>query len=722
MRVARRFGDAGIRNRVIMSLSVLVPFIGAIFSSVLALAVFARNPRSIAHGSFALGMLALGGEAACIGMSALASTAPSIVYWQKWRLACLAVVAGPWLVFSLSYSRGNHREFLSKWRVPVLASFILPIALALFFSKQFINRIYLAESSRNWAVGLDWAGLALSALVLIALVLTLMNLEWTFRVCVGTMRWRIKYMVLGLAVLFMFRVYTGSQALLFTSVAKTLAEVNAGALVVACLLISVSLWRSSRFTVDVYPSLTVLYGSFTVMLVGVYLLVVGVLAQIVTALGGATDFPLKAFLVLIAMVGLAVLVFSERIRQYSRRLISRHFRRPVYDYRQVWSVFSERISPLMEEPLLCRETARWVSDTFHVLSVTIWLVDSLRERLVFGASTSLPEGRVRELGIPKVDFGALVLAMSRKPFPVDIDESKEEWAKALRKCNPDFFLKSGNRICVPMVAGGNTLGLMALGDRVSGVPFSVEDLDLLKCIGDQVGGSLLGIQLSQRLLQAKEMEAFQTMSAFFIHDLKNTASMLSLMLQNIETHFDDPGFRDDALKAVSRSVNHLNELISRLGLLRQGLKLNLAEADLNEVVEKALAGLDGTISIKLSKHLGPVPKTRFDSEQIQKVILNLLLNAKDAVGANGEIRVETVREGEWAELVVADNGCGMESEFMARSLFRPFQTTKKKGIGIGLYHSKMIVEAHRGKIEVESEPGKGTTFRILLPITGEVAK
>ena len=70
---------------------------------------------------------------------------------------------------------------------------------------------------------------------------------------------------------------------------------------------------------------------------------------------------------------------------------------------------------------------------------------------------------------------------------------------------------------------------------------------------------------------------------------------------------------------------------------------------------------------------------------------------------------------------VSDNGCGMTPEFMDKSLFRPFQTTKQDGFGIGLFHSKMIIEAHHGKIEVDSRPGGGTTFRVILPMTGETS-
>jgi signal transduction histidine kinase len=112
----------------------------------------------------------------------------------------------------------------------------------------------------------------------------------------------------------------------------------------------------------------------------------------------------------------------------------------------------------------------------------------------------------------------------------------------------------------------------------------------------------------------------------------------------------------------------------------------------------------------------PLPQLSLDAEQIKKVVTNLVLNAGDALRGPGEIQIETTRLDGWAILSVKDNGCGMTAEFMQRQLFRPFQTTKKKGIGIGMFQSKMIVEAHQGKIEVESAEGKGSTFRVFLPI------
>jgi signal transduction histidine kinase len=201
-----------------------------------------------------------------------------------------------------------------------------------------------------------------------------------------------------------------------------------------------------------------------------------------------------------------------------------------------------------------------------------------------------------------------------------------------------------------------------------------------------------------------------------VHDLKNTASTLNLMLNNLPEHFNDPAFREDALRGIANTVTHINHVISRLSLLRHELQVKPVESDLNEVVTQALAGWETAAGIRLVKNLRPLPKVLFDQEQMLKVVTNLVLNAREAVSSAGEIRLETDQGNGWAVLTVSDNGCGMAPEFLNRSLFRPFQTTKKNGLGIGLFQSKMIVEAHKGRVQVESQPGKGTTFRIILPL------
>jgi signal transduction histidine kinase len=154
---------------------------------------------------------------------------------------------------------------------------------------------------------------------------------------------------------------------------------------------------------------------------------------------------------------------------------------------------------------------------------------------------------------------------------------------------------------------------------------------------------------------------------------------------------------------------------SRLSLLSQKLELTFKETDLNELVKETVSDLKEYVKAPVSKDLENIPSLLIDREHIHKVVENLLMNAYDALGQDGQITIVTRCKDTWAEIAIQDNGCGMSKKFIETSLYRPFQTTKKQGMGIGLYHCKTIVEAHSGRIEVESEEGKGTTFRVLLP-------
>ncbi|HJY54336.1 MAG TPA: ATP-binding protein, partial [Candidatus Udaeobacter sp.] len=397
-------------------------------------------------------------------------------------------------------------------------------------------------------------------------------------------------------------------------------------------------------------------------------------------------------------------------------IVSRHFKRPQYDFRQIWTRVTQSMSNVFDQSGLCAAAAKLISETFTVLSVSIWLLDE-QDRLAFAASTSKSERDATEM-LPKVDQNFASIRMLTKPF--DLEKAKGDYAEGLRQVSLSQFRTGGNPVCVPLCAGNRCIGFVILADRVGGTPYTVEELDLLKCMGDQIAVGLLNVRLTDEIARGKELEAFQAMSAFFVHDLKNVASTLSLTLRNLPVHFDDPAFRSDTLRGIGDTANRINQLISRLTALRHR-EFNLAEVDLNLVIDDALKALNGTANMNVIKDLRLQPKLRLDREQFSSVITNLLLNAHDAVGSQGEIRIETTQNDNWAVVSISDNGCGMSQTFLKSSLFRPFQSTKKKGLGIGMFQSKMIVEAHRGRITVDSEPAVGTTFRVMLPLNHRTA-
>ena len=192
--------------------------------------------------------------------------------------------------------------------------------------------------------------------------------------------------------------------------------------------------------------------------------------------------------------------------------------------------------------------------------------------------------------------------------PFDLENEKAAWAEKLKRITAAQFRKGGRRLCLPLFGSERWVGCAILADRVNGVPYTIEELDLLKCIGDQIAAGLLNVRLTEELMVARELEAFQTMSTFFVHDLKNAASSLGLTLQNLRVHFGDPEFREDALRGIASTVDRINTQIARLSALRNTLELKPVESDLNQLVIESLNQLNGMEGVELVKDLHPLPK------------------------------------------------------------------------------------------------------------------
>ena len=699
-----------------MTIFSFLPFAAAILSVLLALTSVLRTKPSLARWCFFAGMFVLGIESLFTGLSLRATQWSEVLRGQTLGLIVESFVPAAWLGFSLTYSRGDYRESLARWRIPLAIVALLPIGLSLGFHQQLLELAPAGPADKGMLLRFDPMGKAVNLILLVALVWILMNLEQTFRSAVGTMRWRIKFVVLGLAVIFGARLYVRSQALLFSAYDFHWSGIESSALLIGCVLLVVAHVRTGFAEIDVYPSRAVLGSSLTVLLVGGYLFVVGVLANLVRRVGGEESFQLAAFLVLLAMAGLTVLLLSDRLRQRIRGFIGRHFARAQHDSVRIWTEFSRRLANVKDPASLCAASTRLVSETFEVLSVTLWLLDEQNEQFIRGASTAPQTGELSPGNPLATSSSAVAAGLRVRSYPFDLEGINEEWAQELRQLNPTTFPNGGNRWCVPLRAGEQSLGVLVLADRVNGATYTAEQLQLLQCIADQITSVLLNLRLANEVARSRELDAFRTMSAFFVHDLKNTAASLNLMLKNLPVHFDDPAFREDALRGIANTARRIDTMIARLSALRQRPAFHRVEADLNQLVSEVLDRLDGMPHIELTKELEPLPRMLADREQIQSVVTNLVLNARDALGPGGRIHVRTEQVGGSAVLTVADNGCGMSEAFLKDCLFRPFQSTKKEGLGIGMFQSRMIVEAHGGSIRVESETGKGSAFQVSLPV------
>jgi len=240
--------------------------------------------------------------------------------------------------------------------------------------------------------------------------------------------------------------------------------------------------------------------------------------------------------------------------------------------------------------------------------------------------------------------------------------------------------------------------------------YNYEDFDLMKTLAKQAASALLNLRLSEQLTRSREMAAMGRVSTFVMHDLKNLVSALSLMVDNGKEYINVPEFQDDLLDSLGNTVTKMNNLISRLKQLPEKLSLQRTPVDLLKLAnETALMVKGGKLQVSGEQVIADV-----DREEIQKVALNLILNAFEATVGEDPVEVE-VGLAESPFLVVKDKGCGISEDFLLNSLFTPFKSTKKKGLGIGLYQCKKIIEAHGGKIEVMSELNKGSVFTVWLP-------
>jgi putative PEP-CTERM system histidine kinase len=702
---------------MIMDLNSFLSFLAAISSAGLAVFILYRDPRSFVHRIFAGGMLVLAAEAGLTGLGFYEISYTEITPWQRYALIPYGLAPGVWLIFSLSFGRGNYQEFLRRWKWVIIGAFVLPLLPVIVLPDDIFVGLPIYDDSSRLFLPIGGAGYFFYVSCLIGAVLVLMNLERTLRFSVGTARWQVKFLILGIASIFGARIYTGSQVVLFSFLEVEVQVVNMGALLIGEILIGRSLGRAKLLHFDFYPSHSVLYNSLTALLVGIYFISVGVVARTFFYLRGSLEPVVTTFFVLVAILGLAIFFFSDHLRLQRKRFVSRHFKRPRYDYPRVWASFTERTASLTSVSGLCSNVVRMVSETLEVLSVSIWLWDEQEEVLSLGGSTALSSGKGGTPSIGGKGAGGLIQAICQEGQPVDFRESTDGWKEELKNFLAGPLEETKMDLCVPLCAAGQPVGVLTVGSRVADETYPFEDRELLKTIADQAAANLLTLRLGERLQQAKEMEAFQAMSAFFIHDLKNLASRLSLVTHNLPVHFDNPEFRGDALKTISQSLDKINGMCNRLSLLSQKLELRPQEMDLNEMAKRVLSPLGGLLKTTPVFDPQALPKVMLDAEQFPKVLTNLLLNANEAILKTGAlIRVSTAPQGNWAVLSVTDDGCGMSPDFIDRHLFRPFQTTKKQGMGIGLFHSKRIVEAHQGRIEVESEEGKGTTFRVMLPV------
>ncbi len=221
--------------------------------------------------------------------------------------------------------------------------------------------------------------------------------------------------------------------------------------------------------------------------------------------------------------------------------------------------------------------------------------------------------------------------------------------------------------------------------------------------------------------ESRQFESFLRLSAMLTHDLKNAIEALSLTVGNMERHFDNEQFRTDALKGLTGATDKLKAIVARLTRPLSSLSgehQRPANVDLAPILRRVATRTAEPLREKhtLEMKLPPALFALVDAARIEEVIENLVLNALEAMtNKSGTLTIEAGQTASGAPAFsVSDTGPGMSRSFIDNRLFRPFSTTKKNGIGLGLYTCREVIQASAGSIEVQSVEGAGTTFRVVL--------
>jgi putative PEP-CTERM system histidine kinase len=403
------------------------------------------------------------------------------------------------------------------------------------------------------------------------------------------------------------------------------------------------------------------------------------------------------------------LAFSGSIRAKLRVLVSKHFFSYRYDYRDEWLRFTQTLSACDDPAALREQIIRGLANMVESPSGAMWLLDTAAKRYVQRASWNMSAN----LGEEPVD-GDLARFLTQSGWVVNLEEVRSLPARyGAFRLPPWLSLISTAWLVVPLATGEELTGFVVLGTPRARTDLNWEVNDLLKTAGRQAASFIGHMQATEALLESRKFDAFNRMSAFVVHDLKNIVAQLSLMLSNAERHSHNPEFQQDMLMTVGHSIERMKQLMLQL---REGTTpVNAPSAvDLGEVIRKIgrnKTGHEPTPEL----HIEARVFARAHHDRVERVIGHVVQNAIDATDNNGQITVTLGREGDKAVVEVRDTGHGMTDDFVRERLFKPFQTTKKGGMGIGAYESYQYVHELGGDIIVESTPGVGTRMRILLP-------
>jgi len=570
------------------------------------------------------------------------------------------------------------------------------------------------EAQVTWLIDLQrWSGLltSIGGLVLV---------EQFARNARTDLRWELRYLWLGIGILFSFDLASWSMALLLGDYLEAVGRVRIVVNIAVAPLLAVAL---RRLPGPIRSSLvkrggTLLFNT-TLVVAGGYVMLMAFASVLLRRGDTETRSLVEVLFVGASLVVLAVALFSSQVRAWSRVTLSKFLLPYRYDYRDVWLTLTRDLSESTDVPVR-RRAAMSLAAFINSGRGRIWERD---------LDVYRPFERDLSRGQPaSIDHDEFFEFLRRREWIYDATEWRDSGgapaigADGTATPPPPCDLVSDKQLwlIVPLLCNTEIVGFATLDLPIAPSRLGWEQLDLLRAAGRQIGSYLAFDRAASRLAEMHQFEALNRLSAFVMHDLRHLVAQLALIVDNAARHRRNPEFVDDAILTIESSVKRMTGLMD---MLKSGavaaperrvevtdLLKEVVSHDTDRLPRPVLTIDDGAMEVMANR------------ERLGQALEHLIHNAQDATPPDGQVSVSAHKEARFCTIRIADTGCGMDAEFVRTRLFKAFDSTKEeRGMGLGAYEARDIVRKHGGSITVESSPGQGTIFRVSLPLAPVVS-
>jgi len=372
----------------------------------------------------------------------------------------------------------------------------------------------------------------------------------------------------------------------------------------------------------------------------------------------------------------------------------------------------------------------------------LYLVNEKRNVLECKMAVGVDEEGIRGIALRLEPPDSIVArsVIEKKPFVIP-DASKDP------RVNPVLKEKFGlhSLVVIPILAKEKALGVIAADYVEPGKNIKADVLESVMIFAQQAGLAIhnafryqelknFSEQMEEKiqkttatlrkteaqLIRSEKLAALGQLAAGIAHEIRNPLTSINILIHSLRDSFSSNNSHREDLQVIEEEIDRINKIVDQFLRFARPSPPLLEKAEISSVFEETLQLLRPQIEkqrISVQKNFGSLPLINIDKEQMKQVVLNLLLNAIQAMPGGGRLQLagRMPRGNRWIQLSIQDSGMGIPPQDMDK-LFDPFFSTREGGIGLGLSIAHRIIDQHHGRIEVESTPEKGTLFTIWLPL------